>query len=70
MLAKLKTLSLLGIEAMQVEVEVDVSSHFDTQNHLSGASRSGGEGEHAATWQPIGPTQTGGKPYESYLPIL
>ncbi len=25
MLAKLKTLSLLGIEAMQVEVEVDVS---------------------------------------------
>ena len=48
MLAKLKTFSLVGIEALPVEVEVDVSPCGLPKQVLVGLARSGGQGEHAS----------------------
>ena len=48
MLAKLRTFSLVGIEAVPVEVEVDVSAGGLPKTVLVGLARGGGQGEHAS----------------------
>ena len=48
MLAKLKTFSLLGIEALPVEVEVDVSPVGLAEDDPRRTARGGGQGEHAS----------------------
>ena len=48
MLAKLHTFSLLGIDALPVEVEVDVSPGGLPKTVLVGLARGGGQGEHAS----------------------
>ena len=47
MLAKLKTFSLLGIDALPVEVEVDVSPAGLAEDRAGRPARGGGQGEHA-----------------------
>ena len=48
MLAKLRTFSLVGIEAVPVEVEVDVSPGASAQDRAGRLARGGGQGKHAS----------------------